>query len=202
MKELKQATARLDTIWDEEADQAAERFAGAAEPAGLVDVAYAEVGSPIGDLIVASTRRGLAKVAFPNESPDIVLERLAREVSPRILRVPAKLDDVRRQLEEYFAGRLQSFSLRVDLNRLAPFQRSVLKATKTIPYGRVSTYRRVADKAGNAAAVRATGNALGANPVPIVVPCHRVLRTDGTLGGYGGGLEVKRLLLDLEEANV
>lgn len=201
MKEIQQAAARVESMWEEGADQAAENFRLKAERMGLVDVAYAEVESPIGKLIIASTPRGLAKLALPNESTETALEKLARDVSPRILRLPARLDEVRRQLDEYFEGRLQRFSLRVDLNRLAPFQRSVLQATKSIPYGRVSTYRRVASKAGNVAAVRAAGNALGANPVPIVVPCHRVLRSDGSLGGYGGGLEVKRLLLDLEKAN-
>lgn len=201
MNELHAAAARSHPAWDEAARQVAERFAATADRVGLVDVAYAEVDSPIGKLLVATTPRGLAKLAFPSESPESVLERLAREISPRILELPTKLDDVRRQLDDYFSGRLTEFSLRVDLNRLANFQRAVLRAAKAIPYGKVSTYRGVATKAGNRAAYRAAGNALGANPVPIVVPCHRVLRSDGSLGGYGGGLAVKRLLLELEKAN-
>ncbi len=201
MNEIRQATARSQEGWADAAGLAAENFAAHAERAGLLDLAYTEVDSPIGKLVIAVTPRGLARLALPNEASDEVLARLARDISPRVLRVPSRLDDIRRQLDDYFDGRLTRFKVRVDLHRLPSFQRSILQAAKAIPYGKVSTYTRVADKAGRPAAVRAAGNALGANPVPIVVPCHRVLRSDGSLGGYGGGVDLKRRLLDLERKN-
>jgi len=179
------------------AAEAAARFAATA-PA---DVEYAFVDSPVGTLVAARTERGLARLAYEdfNGGRDAVLEGLADRLSPRILERPARLDDVRRQLEEYFAGRRTSFELPLDLSLVrGPFGRRVLEACARIPFGEVSSYRAMATTAGSAGAVRAAGNALGANPVPIVVPCHRVLRSGGGLGGYTGGLERKQRLLRIE----
>jgi methylated-DNA-[protein]-cysteine S-methyltransferase len=182
------------------AELAARRFAEAAVASGLVDVSYATVGSPFGDLVVAVSKRGLVRLAYPTERPDDVLEDLAASVSPRILESARATDGVRRELEEYFDGRRQRFETKVDLSLTRGFTRDVLRATSRIPFGSVSTYRDVAIRAGRPAAVRATGNALGSNPIPIVVPCHRVLRTGGGLGGYTGGIDRKVTLLRLEGA--
>ncbi len=177
---------------------AARRFGEAAWDAGEVDVAYATVESPFGPLLVAVTARGLARLAYPNEEADRVLVDLAARVSPRVLESSRATDPVRRELDRYFEGRLRRFETKVDLSLVRGFTRDVLRATARIPFGRVSTYREVATRAGNSAAVRAAGNALGSNPIPIVVPCHRVLRTGGGLGGYTGGLDRKEALLRLE----
>ncbi len=168
---------------------------------GLLDVAYARVDSPVGPLIAARTPRGLARLAFEefNGGEEEIVGNLAARLSPRVLEAPAQLDDVRRELDEYFAGRRDAFDLPVDLSLVTTdFGRRVLRSTGTIPFGQTRTYRDVATGAGNAKAVRAAGSALGRNPVPIVVPCHRVLRTGGDLGGYTGGLDKKELLLRLE----
>jgi methylated-DNA-[protein]-cysteine S-methyltransferase len=179
------------------AAEAAARFAVTA-PA---DVHYAIVDSPVGRLIAARTERGLARLAYEdhNGGLDAVLESLAERLSPRILEGPARLDDVRRELDEYFAGQRTSFGLPVDLAIVrGDFGRRILLACRAIPFGAVSTYREMATRAGSAGAVRAAGNALGANPIPIVVPCHRVLRTGGGLGGYTGGVQRKEKLLRIE----
>jgi methylated-DNA-[protein]-cysteine S-methyltransferase len=166
---------------------------------GLVDVAYASVDSPLGPLVVAATPKGLVRVSYSEfRGEDDVLEDLARRVSPRVLEAPARLDGVRRELDEYFDGRREDFDIAIDWSYLAGFTREVLRATAAIPFGDVSTYAGVAEAAGSPRAVRAAGNALGANPMPVVVPCHRVLRTGGALGGYTGGLERKEFLLRLE----
>jgi methylated-DNA-[protein]-cysteine S-methyltransferase len=178
--------------------QAASELAGRALRQGLVDVAYVEVPSPFGDLMVAATQRGLVRLAYPNEDRDGALEELAGRVSPRILEAPSRLDGVRRELEEYFEGKRQRFDFGVDYVLTRGFAEKVLRATARIPFGTVSTYREVADRAGNDRAFRAAGNALGSNPIPIVVPCHRVVHTGGGLGGYTGGLDRKRFLLSLE----
>ncbi len=175
-----------------------DELARRAEAADLIDVGFILADSPVGQLLLAATPAGVVRLAFPTEEPDAVLERLALLVSPRVLRAPARLDATRRQLDEYFAGTRTDFDVPVDLQLVTGFRRRVLEMTATLPYGSVSTYSEVATGAGNPRAVRAAGSALGANPVPIVVPCHRVLRRDGTLGGYAGGLAVKQLLLDLE----
>ena len=170
-----------------------------ADAEGLLDVAYASVESPLGPLVVAATPKGLVRVSYTEfRGEEEVLEELARRVSPRVLEAPAKLDPVRRELDEYFEGRRQDFDVPIDWSHLAGFTRKVLRATASIPFGDVSTYAGVAEAAGSPRAVRAAGNALGANPMPVVVPCHRVLRTGGTLGGYTGGLERKEFLLRLE----
>jgi methylated-DNA-[protein]-cysteine S-methyltransferase len=163
-------------------------------------VVYAELDSPLGPLVAAATPRGLARLAYRDfhGGLDTVLEALARRLSPRIVAAPDRLDPVRRQLDEFFAGRRRDFDLDVDLGLCAPFGRAVLEQTARIPFGATSTYRDVAAAIGRPGSSRATGNALGANPVPIVVPCHRVLRTGGGLGGYTGGLAIKERLLGLE----
>jgi methylated-DNA-[protein]-cysteine S-methyltransferase len=171
-----------------------------AEEEGLVDVAYGTVDSPIGKLLVATTGRGLVRISFHSEAEDLVLDELARRISPRVLESPRRVAPVARELDQYFAGGRRRFDVPLDWSLVGPYARRVLRATARIPFGKVSTYREVARKAGNPAASRAAGNALGSNPIPIVVPCHRVLRTGGGLGGYGGGLEVKQLLLELEGA--
>ena len=166
---------------------------------GLLDVAYASVDSPLGPLVVAATPKGLVRISYTDfRGDDEVLEELARRVSPRVLEAPARLDPVRRELDEYFEGRRERFDVPIDWSHLAGFTREVLRATANIGFGEVSTYAGVAAEAGSPRAVRAAGNALGANPMPVVVPCHRVLRTGGKLGGYTGGLEKKEYLLRLE----
>ncbi|MGZ5344679.1 MAG: methylated-DNA--[protein]-cysteine S-methyltransferase [Actinomycetota bacterium] len=183
---------------DRRARAAAGRLAGAAADHDLLDVAVARVNSPIGELFVAVTPRGLACVVFEDEDRDEVLARLARELSPRILEHAAATDAVRRELEEYFAGERRRFELRLDRRLIHGIARDVLAATARVPFGRTTTYGELAGRIGNPKAARAVGNALGSNPIPIVVPCHRVLRTGGALGGYAGGLDRKERLLRLE----
>jgi methylated-DNA-[protein]-cysteine S-methyltransferase len=177
-----------------------ERFIRRAEEERLVDVAYTEADSPVGKLLLAATPRGMVKVSFPIQPLEEVLERLANEISPRVLEAPARLDDARRELDLYFDGRLQEFDLPLDWSLTHGFYRKVLRATARIPYGQTRSYGQMAQRAGSPRAVRATGSALGSNPLPIIVPCHRVLRSGGALGGYGGGIEMKRTLLELEGA--
>jgi methylated-DNA-[protein]-cysteine S-methyltransferase len=186
---------------EEDAAEAARRFAARAAAEGLADVAYAPAPSPFGDLLLAATERGLLRVAFPEEDLDSVLERISRRISPRIVEAPGRLERARRELDEYFAGRRRRFELALDWSLVGgPFGREVLRVTAEIPYGGVLSYREVATDAGSPRGSRAAGNALGSNPIPIVVPCHRVLHSGGGLGGYGGGLERKRWLLELEGA--
>jgi len=173
-------------------------LSGRAAEEGLLDVAYADVDAPFGKLLVASTPAGLVRVAFASEPDQRVLEELAERISPRVLQAPARLDEVRRELDDYFHGRLHQFRLPIDWSLSAGFLRQARQACYAIPYGQVLTYAQLAARAGSPAAVRAAGNAMARNPIPIVVPCHRVVRTGGGLGGYGGGLDVKRWLLDLE----
>jgi len=180
-----------------DAAAAAARFAATA-PA---DVSYAVLDSPVGTLVAAATPRGLAALSYEDHAGglDAVLDRLAARLSPRILEAPSRLDDVRRELDEYFEHRRTTFDLDIDWSLASPFGRRVLWATAAIPFGEVSTYARVAAEAGNAKASRAAGNALGSNPVPIVVPCHRVLHTGGKgIGNYTGGVHRKEALLRLE----
>jgi methylated-DNA-[protein]-cysteine S-methyltransferase len=169
-----------------------------AASAGLIDVAYATLDSPVGTLLLAVTPRGLVRLAYLNGDEANVLEQLADSVSPRVLAAPRRLDEPRRELDEYFAGRRRDFDFSIDWRLSHGFTRRVLQATANVPYGATATYKQVATEAGNARAVRAAGNALGANPIPIIVPCHRILHSGGGLGGYTGGLERKRLLLAVE----
>ncbi len=179
------------------AAEAARRFADTATEAA--DVAYAVTDSPLGPLALAVTKRGLVRVAYLEYgSLDAVLEELAAKVSPRVLEAPRRLDDARRQLDEYFAGRRRVFELPIDWSLEHGFTERVLRATARIPLGEVASYGDVAARAGSPRAVRAAGNALGSNTKPIVVPCHRVVRSGGALGGYTGGVERKRFLLGLE----
>ncbi len=182
------------------AERAAGRVAARARSEDLAEVLYAPVDSPFGTMLAASTERGLVRLAFPEESDESVLERLAERLSPRILMEPAALDGVRRELDEYFTGRRREFDLPLDWSLIGPFGTRVLQVTSAIPYGGHLSYSEVAAEAGSPRGSRAAGNALGSNPIPIVIPCHRVLRTGGALGGYGGGLERKRWLLELEGA--
>ena len=175
-------------------------FAERATEHGVVDVAYGFADSPFGPLLVALTRRGLVKLDYPDRDFDVELEELAARVSPRILESTTATEAVRRQLDEYFDGRRRRFDVPIDLSLSAGFSRRILSATARIPFGSVATYREVASRAGNPKATRAAGNALGSNPIPIVVPCHRVVRTGGGLGGYTGGLDRKVALLRLEGA--
>lgn len=175
---------------------AAERLA--ARLAGEAEVAYAHTDSPIGRLLLAVSDRGLVRLQWIENDEDETLQELADKVSPRILHAPARLDEVRRELDEYFAGTRTRFELPLDLRMARGFTRKVLDATSRIPFGSVSTYRDVARRAGSPRGMRATGNALGWNRIPVVIPCHRVVRTGGGLGGYGGGLDRKRTLLAIE----
>jgi methylated-DNA-[protein]-cysteine S-methyltransferase len=174
------------------------RLARRAADAGLLDVAHGSIDSPLGPLTVVVTPRGLLQVSYVEELADAQLATIAARISPRILAAPERTDAVRRQLDEYFAGLRRSFDVPIDWRLSRGFAGDVLRATAEIPFGSVSTYRGVATSAGSPNAYRAAGNALGSNPIPIVVPCHRVLHAGGGLGGYTGGLERKRFLLRLE----
>jgi methylated-DNA-[protein]-cysteine S-methyltransferase len=172
-----------------------------ADADGLLDIAYAPLDTPLGVATVAATERGLLRVMLPNEDRDTSLQRLAREVSPRILEAPVRVDAARRELDEYFAGRRRAFDLGLDLQLVhADFYRRVLQALRKVHFGETLTYGEIAARAGNPRAHRAAGTAVGSNPLPIVVPCHRVIRAGGEIGNYGGGPEMKRYLLELEGA--
>ena len=176
------------------------RLAQAAEDEGLLDVAYTTVDSPVGPLLLAATPRGLVRVAYDVEGHDRVLEALATRLSPRVLRAPQRLDAVALELEEYFAGRRRSFDLPLDLSLSNGFRLLVQQHLPTIGYAQTRSYRQVAELVGNPKAVRAVGTACATNPLPVVLPCHRVLRADGTPGGYAGGPAAKTTLLNLEAA--
>jgi methylated-DNA-[protein]-cysteine S-methyltransferase len=182
------------------AAEAAKRLAARAADEDLIDVAYTFTDTPFGRFLLAATTKGLVKLEFRPDPVDEVLSELAMRVSPRVLEAPARLDEVRRELDEYFDGRRHDFDLPLDWRLTHGFSERVLRATAKIPYGGVSTYRDVAARAGNPRAMRAAGNALGSNPLPIVVPCHRVVRTGGSIGNYGGGPDMKRALLQMEGA--
>ncbi|HEY6672040.1 MAG TPA: methylated-DNA--[protein]-cysteine S-methyltransferase [Solirubrobacterales bacterium] len=187
-------------------DSAVEGVLARAERDGLIDVAYAPVDSPFGRLLVARTDRGVVQLALPKHrgtqmSEGEVLQLLARYVSPRVLESPSRLDEERRQLDEYFEGKRHHFNVPVDWTLTpAGFRNRALHAVAKIPYGETRTYGEIAKQAGNARAFRAAGTACGRNPVPLIVPCHRVVQSGGGIGNYGGGPEMKRALLDLEAA--
>jgi methylated-DNA-[protein]-cysteine S-methyltransferase len=174
------------------------RLAKRAGDEGMLDVAYGIHDSPLGPLTVIVTSRGLVRLSYPGEAIEEQLDELAERISPRILEAPERTDEVRRQLDAYFAGTRHGFDVPIDWRLVRGFAGDVLRATARIPFGAVSSYRAVAAEAGSPNAYRAAGNALGSNPVPIIVPCHRVLHAGGGLGGYTGGLERKRFLLQLE----
>jgi methylated-DNA-[protein]-cysteine S-methyltransferase len=176
------------------------RLAALAERQGFLDVSYRTVDSPLGPLLLAATGKGLVRVAFTREDHQSVLSRLASDISPRILRAPRRLDEPARQLEEYFAGKRRAFTVPVDLRLAQGFRRSVLLRLRDIPYGETRSYTAVAKAAGNASAIRAAASACSHNPLPLVVPCHRVVRSDGSPGEYLGGPGAKRTLLSMEAA--
>lgn len=177
-----------------------ERLATAAQTEGILDIAYRTVDSPVGTLLLAATELGLVRVAYLLEDHDTVLQTLSDRISPRILHSPARLDPTARELEEYFAGVRHAFDVPLDWRLSAGFRAAVLHRLPDIGYGHTATYAAVAALAGNSKAVRAVGTACATNPLPIVVPCHRVVRSDGGMGGYLGGIEAKRTLLTLEAA--
>ncbi len=177
-----------------------ETLAARAAEEGLLDVVYGPVDAPFGQLQVAATPAGVVRVVFEDEDLDAVLQRLADEVSPRVIEAPSRVDAVRRELDEYFAGDRRVFESPVDWRLSRGFPLRAREACYAIPYGEVRTYTQLAGEAGNPQASRAAGNAMARNPIPIIVPCHRVLRTGGQLGGYAGGLDTKRWLLGLERS--
>ncbi|GIG20273.1 methylated-DNA--protein-cysteine methyltransferase [Cellulomonas chitinilytica] len=174
------------------------RLATAAQADGTLDVAYRTVDSPVGPLLLARTPAGLVRVAFAVQDHDAVLQSLADTVSPRVLRAESLLDDVARELDEYFAGHRRTFDVPLDLRLLHGFRRSVVEHLPDIAYGRTASYAEVASATGSPRAVRAVGTACALNPLPLVLPCHRVVRSDGSPGRYAGGDEAKLTLLALE----
>ena len=174
------------------------RLAATAEAEDVLDIAYRTIDSPVGRLLLAATVTGLVRVAYANEDHDRVLETLSERISPRILHHPGRLDDAARELDEYFAGRRRAFSLNLDWRLSAGFRATVLRHLGDIGYGHTASYATVAQLAGRPKAVRAVGTACATNPLPVVVPCHRVVRSDGSMGGYLGGLDAKATLLSLE----
>ncbi len=186
---------------DTDAGRAADALAARADSEGLADVVFGRYESPLGTGLVAATDRGIVSVALPGREETEFLDGLAAGLSPRVLELPSRLDEARRELDEYFEGRRDAFDLELDWRLVRTgFMRSVLRATAQLPYGATASYGEVARSAGNPRAYRAAGTALGENPIPIIVPCHRVLRAGGVLGNYGGGPEMKRWLLELEGA--
>lgn len=176
------------------------RLAADAQRDGVLDIAYRFVDSPVGRLLLAATDHGVVRVAYTSEDHDAVLQSLADKISPRILNAPGRLDTAARELEEYFTGARKTFGFPLDWRLSAGFRRTVLRHLPEIGYGHTASYAAVARLAGNPKAVRAVGTACATNPLPVVVPCHRVVRSDGAMGGYLGGVDAKRLLLELEAA--
>lgn len=188
-------------VLDEDANRRLHRrLVDAAEAAGILDVAYRTIDTPVGSLLLAATDQGLVRIAYPNQGHDQVLAKLAEQVSPRVLLAPRRLDPVALQLDEYFAGHRSAFDVMLDWRLSHGFRRQVLAQLPRIAYGHTASYAAVAAAAGSPRAVRAVGTACATNPLPIVVPCHRVVRSDGAVGGYAGGPEAKRTLLTLEAA--
>jgi methylated-DNA-[protein]-cysteine S-methyltransferase len=192
--------AALPEVDDETNRRLHRRLADAANDAGVLDVAYRTVDTPVGALLLAATPKGLVRVAYAAQDHDRILEHLARAVSPRILRAPARLDAAAREIEEYFAGRRRAFDLPLDLQLARGFRRAVLRHLAQIAYGATASYAAIARAAGHPRAVRAVGTACATNPLPVVVPCHRVVRSDGAIGQYVGGVAAKEALLALEGA--
>lgn len=188
--------AALDDVAD--VDVLRMRLAERAAANGLLDVAVRTVDTPVGALLLAATEEGLVRLAFEREGHDAVLQELADRIGPRVLRAPGLLDAAAREIDEYFAGSRHRFELPLDWRLARGFRLDVLTELRRIPYGRTRSYAQVATAAGRPRAIRAAGTACATNPLPIVVPCHRVVRTDGSVGAYRGGTEAKRLLLDLE----
>ncbi len=198
--ELAGLLSALPAVTDAELAALHARLVRGAAADGLLDVAYRTLDTPVGTLLLAATSHGLVRIAFSGEGHDQVLEMLAARVSPRILNAPGQLDAAAREIDEYFAGRRRSFSLPLDYRLAAGFRRQVLGHLPDIGYGHTESYAAVAAAVGSPRAVRAVGTACATNPLPVVVPCHRVVRSDGQPGNYRGGPAAKRLLLDLEAA--
>jgi methylated-DNA-[protein]-cysteine S-methyltransferase len=198
--DLARALKRVTDATPNEMFELHARLAATAQREGILDVAYRVVDSPVGALLLAATDLGLVRVAFAVEGHDSVLQNLADRVSPRILRSPARLDPIARELDEYFAGGRRAFDVPLDWRLSGGFRSTVLHHLPDIGYGHTASYAAVATLAGNPKAVRAVGSACATNPLPVVVPCHRVVRSDGTMGGYLGGVDAKRTLLTLEHA--
>jgi methylated-DNA-[protein]-cysteine S-methyltransferase len=182
--------------------EARERLVQRARREGLETVGYRIVDSPLGPLWIAVGPRGLLNIHYGAEPSSLELRRIVRAYGPGVLPDARRVDDVARELDQYWSGRRRTFDVAVDLSPLTPFQRKVLAVTARVPYGELITYAKVAHKTGNDRAYRAAAGAIGDNPIPIVVPCHRVVASDGTLGGYAGGLDAKRRLLQLERGTV
>lgn len=195
-RELKAAMSRRDA--DRASREAAQELARRAASEGQVDVSVATMESPIGELTVAVTRRGLVTVAFEGEDRDVLFERLARELSPRVMEATSPTDEVRRELEQYFAGNRRRFEVPVDRSLIGPFAQKVLRATSRVGFGELATYGEIAARIDRPNAARAVGSALGSNPIPVVIPCHRIVGAGGKLTGYAGGLDRKETLLRLE----
>ncbi|TQL48199.1 methylated-DNA-[protein]-cysteine S-methyltransferase [Homoserinimonas aerilata] len=176
------------------------RLTDAAEGEGILDVAYTTIDTPVGSLLLAATAAGLVRVAYAREGHDAVLQTLATRLSPRILKAPKRLDAAARQIDEYFAGTRTTFDLPLDHSLSSGFRLLVQEHLPLIAYGSTESYKQLAEEVGNPRAIRAVGTACATNPLPVVVPCHRVLRSDGGLGGYIGGLDAKTALLELERA--
>lgn len=197
---MKDIFAPLSEVDDATTARLSARLAAAAEAAGLLDIAYRTLDTPVGSLLLAATEQGLLQVAYEIQDHDAVLDRLATQVSPRILRTPRRLDDVARELDEYFAGRRRVFDVPLDWRLSKGFRRNVLTHLPQIEYGHTESYAQVAAAAGSPRAFRAVGTACATNPLPVVVPCHRVILSDGSYGQYAGGPAAKRRLLELEAA--
>jgi methylated-DNA-[protein]-cysteine S-methyltransferase len=198
--ELIRGLAQITDATTDELSELRTRLATAAQRDGILDIAYRVIDSPVGPLLIAATELGLVRIAYASERHDTVLQMLADKISPRILSAPARLDTTARQLDEYFAGERREFDVPLDWRLSAGFRSAVLHQLPEIAYGHTASYAAVAKRAGNPRAVRAVGSACATNPLPVVVPCHRVIRSDGAMGGYLGGVEAKRILLTLEAA--
>jgi methylated-DNA-[protein]-cysteine S-methyltransferase len=192
--------AALPAVTEAELRGLQARLADRADAEGVLDVAYRTLDTPVGTLLMAATGAGLVRVAYPAQGHDQVLAALAAEVSPRILNAPARLDAAAREIDEYFAGRRRGFDLPLDWRLARGFRRTVLGHLSDIAYGQTASYAVIAAAAGSPRAFRAVGTACATNPLPVVVPCHRVIRADGSPGGYAGGPAAKQALLTLEEA--
>jgi methylated-DNA-[protein]-cysteine S-methyltransferase len=203
--DLAQLEARLRAPagdgWDEPGyDDVVQRALAAAEAEGVADVTWTEHDAPTGRLLLAATERGVVAIGLLHH--DELLEVLSEKVSPRVVRGGARVDGLRRQLDEYYAGRRHEFDVPLDWALSSGFRRQILGELVQVPYGQVVSYRQLAERAGNPKASRAVGSAMATNPLPIVVPCHRVIRTDGSIGQYGGGVPMKQALLALEGAHL
>jgi methylated-DNA-[protein]-cysteine S-methyltransferase len=198
--ELRRTLERAVGVEPDDLRRLHERLAAAAEAEHLLDIAYRTIDTPVGSLLLAATETGLVRVAYPSEGHERVLETLSNRISPRILHHPARLDAAARELDEYFHGRRRAFDLDLDWRLSAGFRETVLRHLSDIAYGHTASYATVAELAGRPKAVRAVGTACATNPLPVIVPCHRVIRSDGSMGGYLGGLDAKTTLLELEAA--